>query len=392
MSLLSYQEARPWAKAIREAVITKKMPPWFADSQYGIFQNDARLTQAEIDTVKDWVNAGSPEGDPRTAPAPRSFVDQWSIGKPDLIVELPRELPVPATGKVEYVYVRIPLALPTDKWIERIEARPSQRAVVHHIDVYSFSPASSKYGKLEPGLPYTFPTNSGDLPQGADDGTGEAYGENEELIGGYIPGNSASDLAAGQARLLKRGSDLLLVVHYTPNGKATSDRSRVGFIFAKAPPSERVRRYFLENYRFRIPPNDPDFVVTSRVTLDADVTLLSLTPHMHFRGKSFEYRAVFPGGRSETLLKVSSYDFNWQLTYQLSNPLRLPRGTQIVCTAHYDNSLNNPHNPDPSRIVPWGEQTSDEMMTGILDLAVPGNSDMASIWRPANYSAKANLN
>jgi hypothetical protein len=388
MAFLTYKDVRPWAKAIREALLTKKMPPWFADPQYGQFRNDRRLPPAEIRTLTDWVDHGAPEGDRKSAPPPLSFVDGWSIGKPDLVVELPRELTIPATGKVEYQYVRVRVGLAEDKWIERIESRPGNPAVVHHIDVLAVGPGTSRFLQMQPGAPYEFPIKPGDLPKGEDDGTAEAYGVDEELIAGFLPGDSAHSLESGRARLLKAGADLVLMMHYTTNGKATTDRSRVGIIFAKEPPRQRARRYIIENFRFRIPPNDPNFKVTSRVFLDSDVILLSLTPHMHFRGKSFTYRAVYPNGRTETLLDVPRYNFNWQLTYELTRPLTLPKGTQIVCTAYYDNSRNNPFNPDPQREVPWGEQTSDEMMSAFIDVAFKTDIDPASIWRRPQYAGQ----
>ena len=302
LALLSYRDVRPWARAIREAVLTKKMPPWFADSRHGEFRNDPRLTQAEIRTLVTWVDGGSPEGDHKAARPPRLFGDHWSIGQPDLVVELPRDLPVPATGTVEYQYVRVSLGLTEDRWIESIEARPGNPAVVHHIDVLAVGPGQSRFLDMKPGLPYEFPTKREDLPQGNDDGTGEIFGGDDELIAGYLPGGTAQRLATGQARLLKAGADLVMMMHYTPNGKATTDRSRVGIVFAKTVPAQRARRYLLDNYRLRIPPKASDVEVTSRAFLDADVTLLSLTPHMHYRGKSFRYEALFPDGRKETRL------------------------------------------------------------------------------------------
>jgi len=388
MSLLTFPEVRPWAKAIRQAVLTRRMPPWFADPQYGAFRNEARLSGAEIATIERWVDTGSSEGRSEDAPPPLAFDDEWTIGKPDWIVQLPRELPVPASGKVEYVHVRVPLGLPDDHWVRAIEARPSHPEVVHHIDVLAFDPRTSKYGKLEPGRPYTDPFDPASLPRGDDDGTGEAYGDGAELMGGYIPGNNRSELGPGRARFLPRGSDLMLVIHFTPNGKATSERSRVAFLFSERPPTERVRRYLLENYRFAIPPNTADFVVHSLVTLRANARLLSLTPHMHLRGKSFRYEAVLPDGRRETLLVLPRYDFHWQLTYYLAEPRLLPKGTRIECTAHYDNSVNNPYNPDPDRTVRWGEQTWDEMMTGIVDIAVPAGEELAGVWEKPTYSSK----
>jgi hypothetical protein len=258
------------------------------------------------------------------------------------VVELPRELAVPATGTVEYQYVGVPLRLPQDRWIESIEARPGNHAVVHHIDVLAVGPGQSRFHDMKPGLPYEFPTKREDLPQGKDDGTGGVFGADEELIAGCLPGGTAQRLPPRHARLLKAGADLVLMMHYTPNGEPTTDKSRVGIVFAKSVPAQRARRYVIDNYRLRIPPKVPDIEVTARASLDADVALLSLTPHMHFRGKSFQYQAVFPDGRRETLLSVPRYDFRWQLTYELARPLPLAKGTQIVCVAHFDNSANDP--------------------------------------------------
>jgi hypothetical protein len=372
MPLLTYEQTRPWAKAIREVVAEKKMPPWFADPSYGHFENDRRLSPEEIKTVVDWVDGGAKPGDPKDAPRPLTFGNDWSNGKPDLVIEMPVDFPIPASGIVEYTWFVVPTRFTEDKWVQNIEVRPGDRSVVHHMIVLAREPRMrDKYLKnAKPGEPFVPP--KGQLPTGPDDGTGEfqlAPGGGVELIATYAPGSAPSVLRPGQARLIKAGSDLIFQMHYTASGKATVDRSRVGLTFAKEPPRERVVTTDISNLRFRIPPGVDNHQVFARVTLYQDTKLLALFPHMHLRGKSFEYRAIYPTGETEVLLRVPKYNFNWQLTYSLKLPKALPKGTRIECVAIYDNSPKNPANPDPSAEVHVGPQTWEEMLTGFMDLA-----------------------
>jgi hypothetical protein len=368
MPFLTYQQTRPWARAIREAVLLKKMPPWFAEPGGGPFSNDRTLTKEEVDTLVRWADAGEPEGDPKDSPPLRHWIDDWNIPKPDVVLEMPAPFPLPASGDVEYQYFVIPTELKEDKWVAMAELRPGSPAVVHHAVVYIREPGSSWLQGAKPGVPYVPP---GRTPR-------------ERLLNGsttsdillvYAPGNIPERWPQGSAKLIKAGSDLVFQMHYTPNGHALKDQTRVGLIFAPTVPDRRVLTLQLANDRFVIPPGHPDYRVAAWGTLPNDATLLSLFPHMHLRGKSFEYNLVEPGGKRRTLLRVSPYNFYWQLSYRLAQPFALPAGTKLECVAYFDNSPNNPNNPDPDEAVRFGPQSWEEMMIGFFDVAVDARTD-----------------
>jgi hypothetical protein len=386
MSLLTYQDARPWAKAIKAAVLVRKMPPWFADPKHGEFANDRRLSQDEIDTLTAWVDGGAKEGDLKDAPAPLTFAEGWTIGKPDAVVEMPTAVEVPASGTVDYTYMVVPTGFTEDKWIERVEVRPGAKSVVHHIVMLVRPPGVKYMVDAKPGIPYIppkqEPKHQEDTGKGAFQFTGAI-----EMIGVYVPGGLPYEVGPGQARFIPKGSDLIFQMHYTASGKVTGDQSRIGFVFSKEAPKERVVNTFVGNTNLHIPPGVADHAVMARVTLYEDTKLLSLFPHMHVRGKGFEYKATYPTGETETLLTVPRYDFNWQLTYYLKEPKVLPKGTVLECVARYDNSPNNPFNPDPKSDVYWGEQTWEEMLAGFVDLAMPAGKTMRDVAVPKRPQA-----
>ena len=376
MPLLTYQDARPWAKSIREAVLTRKMPPWFADPHYGKFVNDRSLSQAEIDTIVAWADGGAKEGDPKDAPAPRRFVEGWNIGQPDLVLEMPNAFEVPATGQVEYQYVVLPTNLTEDRWIQATEVRPANRAVMHHVIAFIREPGSKWMAEAQPGVAFVPPKGSrgGALSSG---------------LGSYVPGQVIAPAGVPRrATLLKAGSDIVFQLHYTPNGKATSDKTKIGIIFAKDAPATRLIGGNSASLRFAIPPGDPNYKIEASSTLQYDGDLISMMPHAHLRGKAFEYRIVRPDGETETVLSVPHYNFNWQLTYYLEKPIHLTKGTKIQVTAWYDNSPNNPFNPDANKEVHWGEQTWEEMMMGYFSVAVDAGQQIdGGRQRPAAASS-----
>jgi len=385
MSFLNYESTRPWAKAIKTAVLTKKMPPWFADPHYGKFSNDRSMGQADIDTLVAWADTGAQAGDAKDAPKPLDWVEGWRIGKPDLVISMPAAFSIPASGTVDYQYIVIPTGFTEDKYIQFAEARPGNPALVHHIIAFIREPGNPWLKDAQPGVPFVprerqrrAEANSDKKKQQDGDGGG-GFGD---FLAGYAPGTLPNVMKPGQARLIKAGSDIILQMHYTANGKAGTDISRVGIIFAKAKPTERVLTLAASNASFAIPPQDSNYQVDAKITLQDDSTLVDLLPHMHFRGKSFEYRITYPNGEKETLLNVPHYDFNWQLTYDLAQPKLMPAGTVIECTAHFDNSPNNPYNPDPTKEVHFGEQTWEEMMIGFFDVAVPMNKTAMDLMRP----------
>ncbi len=372
-SLLSYEQARPWAKAMKEAVRLKKMPPWFADPQYGKFSNDRSLSQKEIETIAAWAEAGAPRGDAKDMPAPVSFVEGWSIPKPDVVFEFPQAYQIPATGTIEYQKVVVPTGFTEDKWVQFAEARPDDRARVHHMIAFVREPGSKWLKDAKPGVFFVAPKPK------EDDADTSALPS--DFLVGYAPGQPPEILAPGQAKLIKAGSDLVLEIHYTTNGRASEDRSKFGLVFAKQPPKERVLTLSATNGKFRIPPGDANYKVDADFELGTTVKLLGLHPHMHGRGKDFEYRIVYPTGETETLLQVPRYDWHWQLWYTLAKPLVLPKGTKIECTAHFDNSPNNPDNADPTKEVSWGDQSWDEMMVGFFNLVFDANMPVKEIFR-----------
>ncbi len=384
MSFMTYSEVRPWAKAIKTAVLTKKMPPWFADPHFGKFSNDRSLSQHEIDTLIAWIDGGAKQGDPKDAPQPRHFADGWQIGKPDLVFQMPQAVDIPAAGVVDYTYVVIPTGFTEDKWVQFAEARPDARAAMHHIIAFVRPPGSRWLKDAKPGIPY-IPERWSSAPS-----AGKAKVENPatpakrpnlddqipgELLVGFAPGLPPTQCKPGEAKLIPAGSDIVLQLHYTPNGKATTDRSKIGLIFAKDPPQRRVMSMMAINVFLKIPAGAPNYEVHALATVPEDVSLVSLTPHMHLRGKDFLYTAVYPTGEKQVLLNVPHYDFNWQLSYDENQELLLPKGTRIECVAHYDNSPNNPANPDATKEVRWGDQTFEEMMVGFFDVSFDAKAD-----------------
>lgn len=337
MSLVKYEEARPWAKAIRTRVAARTMPPWGADPAHGVFKNDPRLSDKEIATILAWVDGGAPKGDDKDMPALPAMADGWTIGKPDAVFEMLEPFKIPATGTVEYQYLRIPVNNKEDKWIGAIEIKPEARANVHHVIAYTQPSGEpiSEAGVLGPGN-----------------------------IGGVTPNKPGVVFDPGVGRLLKANTDIILQMHYTTNGEAITDKTVVGVRYLNEAPAMVARGGSVIQPQFVIPAGAANHEVRGSRVLQADTILTSLTPHMHVRGKDMTYTATYPDGRSEVLLSVPKWDFNWQITYQLKEAKRLPKGTRIDVVAHFDNSANNKFNPDPTKDVRWGDQTWEEMMIG----------------------------
>jgi hypothetical protein len=352
MPLLTYEDAVAWSGMIQEVVTERRMPPWLADPKHGRFANDRSLSEPDRKTLLSWIEQGCPKGEAKDAPSPRTFPSGWTIGKPDVVVEMPESFTVPADGGsrgVRYKYFVASTAFEEDRWIQAAEVRPGAREVVHHIIIYVADKARMK-------------RNTG--AEGRVDGIGNG------MLAAYAPGDMPLLLQPGEAKKLPKGSVLVFQVHYTPDGVERTDRSSVGLIFAKEPPRSEVRTRGIAQQALFILPGAKNHEAQSTTTFRQDVDLLSFLPHMHLRGKDFLYEVVYPDGKRETLMSVPKYDFNWQSNYRLEKPLRLPAGTKIVCTAHFDNSADNPNNPNPKALVTWGDQTWEEMMIGFVDYAV----------------------
>jgi hypothetical protein len=369
-ALVTYPDTKPWAQQILDSIKNRKMPPWFADPCCGRFANDPSLSSQQLATIADWVKAGAPAGDEKAAPPAPHWTVGWNIVAPDLILKMPRAVKIPAEGDVEYTYEIVPTNFAEGKWVEMAELRPSARNHVHHAVVYVRPPDFGWLRAAPVGVPFTASTlHDPHLMH-------QAHSTTSDLLVVYAPGSSPESFPEGMAKFIPAHSDLVFQMHYTSNGRAASDRASVGLVFAKATPKQRVLTLQLANDHdtIPIPPNADNYRVEVSGSLPNEATLLSFFPHMHLRGKRFEYDLVHADGSRESLLRVN-YDFYWQLSYVLAKPRLLPAGTKLEAIAWYDNSKNNPHNPDPNGAVKWGDQTYNEMMVGFFDVAVPAEMD-----------------
>jgi len=357
MSLVTFEEARPWARAIRRMVVERRMPPWFADPHVGAFSNDPTLSDREVDLITRWVDDGAPQGDSADRPVTPSYVDDWRIGSPDLVLTVATPLAIPSTGILDYQYFDLPTGLTTDRWVQAVEIRPSDRRVLHHASVFIRTPDGSTVA--------AGPPNSGDACAAEVCGDVEGVPLGETLTITAV-GTPPDVYPAGTAKLLKAGSALRLQVHYTTVGEATTDRLSVGLIFAKSPPRVALKTTPLGRTNFTIPPQTSNYVLTANLTFQKDATLWSIGPHNHLRGRSWRFDLRDPDGSTRALLSVPRFDFHWQLVYRFGPPIAVSRGSRLSATAIYDNSNANPSNPDPAAEVRYGEQTKDEMMLAIV--------------------------
>jgi hypothetical protein len=395
MSLLTYADARPWARAITLRVAAREMPPWFADPAHGRFANERRLEPRDIDTLAAWADQGAPEGDPKDAPPPVTWpAGGWDIA-PDVVVNGP-QFPVPANGVVEWTYITVPSGVKTDTWVTSIEVRPTEPSVTHHIcvsivphapDVRFEAPEWEQRNRddrgIEPLKPkgYQRRKTLSRWVQAAKRNGNEAC---------YVPGTSALDLRPyGAAKLIPAGSDLVFTLHYTPNGKDVVDRPRVGFTVAREPPRRRYAMFVtngpMDAETFRIPANDPNWAAPPvESVFTADAAFVWASPHMHLRGKDMTYTLVFPDGRSQIVLRVPRFDYNWQLGYALAEPIPVPKGTRLRVEAHYDNSRGNRYNPDPDTPVYWGDQNWEEMLSPFFGITLDPQVDPNTVIKPVN--------
>jgi len=336
MSLRTFEDARPFARAIKDKVVSRQMPPWSADRTVGHFTNDPSLSPEQIDTIARWVDSGAAEGDARDLPAAPTFTDGWQLGEPDFVVELP-EVQVPARGRDIFTTPTVPLNLAEDRWIRAVEVRPSNRAVAHHAVFFA-------------------------------GGTGLLSGANvANVLAVWAVGTPPTTYPDGMGRWLRRGQAITSNLHYHPNGTATTDRTRIGFHFGKGDLKKEVVTGVGGNVTFEIPANTAGHELRGVYVADQDVTVISFFPHMHVRGTDMKMTATFPDGTQQVLLNVPRYDFNWQLFYYPTTPVSLPRGTRVDVVAHYDNTAANRSNPNPNKRVTFGETTADEMMFGTFE-------------------------
>ena len=388
MPFVTYQGTRPWAKAIKVAVASKKMPPWFADPRYGHFTNERRLSDADIATLSAWANNGAPEGDAKDKPAPVSFRDGWNI-RPDLILKLPKPFQIPAKGTIEYTYITVSAPFKEDTWVVAGEIRPTDRAHVHHV-VANVRPKGSKWmtqSQLD-SEPYApGPTRNEDLIKAA--GGNPAVLDNEFLVG-YVPGMEAQRFDIdNSAKLIPAGSDIVFELHYTTNGVASEDQTMVGLELASAPPKRRFMSVAAAQTNLTIAPGDPNAEAKATLRFGQPVDFVYMQPHMHLRGKDMKIDARYPTGEKETLLDVPRYDFNWQIVYYEKTPLHFPQGTTLELTAHWDNSLNNKWNPDPTATIHWGDQSWQEMLAAPMAVIIDRTVDPKTVVSQGNFGGGA---
>jgi hypothetical protein len=376
MSFMTYKDVRPWAKAIKTAVVTRQMPPWFADPNYGHFQNNPTLSDATIKTLIAWVDGGAAEGNAKDGPPPAQFVDGWGV-KPDMVIEMPKDVPLPATGTINYKNILVKVNFPEDRWVIAADLRPGNPQAVHHMRANVRPPGSDFMQNAEPGVAY----EQGDPAMGRQD-------EGIDLLGKFNPGLGAQDFRSFQsAKFVPKGSDIIFNMHYTASGKETTDRSRLALVFAKEPPKYR---FFVNEgpnaSNLAIPAGDPNAEVVSEMTAQVDTQLVYMQPHMHLRGKDYEVRLIYPDGKMETVLKTK-WDFNWQIGFDLVKPIPIPKGTRVIGIAHFDNSANNKWNPDPAKLIVWGPQNWDEMQNCFMGFLIdPNFKDVRNLFKRSGPS------
>jgi hypothetical protein len=424
MPLTSYKEVRPWSKAIREEVIERAMPPWFADPHASTlkFGNDRRLSQKEIDTIVAWVDAGAPKGDDKDLPPMPAYTPGWTFGEPDLVVEMPVDFEVPAEGELPMQNFYVPVPFTEERWVEKVELRPGNPAVVHHsIANVVRLPEGTKIvnGKAvrDGASPAALNSQSARETGGLSEGGAREVAQTQDSftrsgafkLVGQAPGKGFEKHHPGTAKRILPGMYFQFNMHYQPSGRAERDRSRLGLWFAKKPVTHEVltkgvtdtitiggkeltetrvvngREVRVRGKIPNIPPNADNWEITGEVAIKEAITLYAFAPHMHLRGKDIKYTLVWPDGRRQVLLDVPRFDFNWQLHYELAEPLKIPAGSKIIAVAHYDNSVKNRYNPAPDKEVYWSEQSWDEMFIPWFEYTVDSR-DLTRM--PAPQSAK----
>jgi hypothetical protein len=384
MSLLTYADVRPWIKAIRAKVVAREMPPWGADPRYGVFANNPSLTPEQIQTVARWVDAGAPKGNEAELPSQPSMATGWEHGVPDYVVEMPAPYRVPAEGELNNLYFWVPVPFQQDRFARLLEFRPGNRSVVHH-------------GTNHVGDPPRGSTvdRAGELVFA--DGSRENDSANEHrredgadltLLINYVPGRSALPVRAPHVGWrIPAGKYIRFNLHYQPSGRPESDQSRLGIWWSAESEVQELYKmkvgtalptaidqqqfYQVEGRRGSpresqwpsVPAFSENYTVMGVTPVVEAITLYGYAPHMHLRGKDMTWFITYPDGRTQTLLSIPKYDFNWQLFYELQQPLKIPAGSTITNLAHYDNSASNKYNPAPDRPVFWSEQSWDEMYT-----------------------------
>jgi hypothetical protein len=348
MSLVTFEETRPWAKSIREKVVNRTMPPFHATGAVGRYQHDPRLTDDEIATISKWVDSGAPKGNLKEMPKPRVWKNDWINGTPDVVVKVKQPYTIKPSQKDQYVFFVFDYTFPEDTWIKSVETRPGNLAAVHHANTHVVPP-----GFKAPAEGFI----AGDFDPGA---------RGTVMLAGWAPGVQPVNLAAGTGIKIPKGMRLGIQIHYAPSEQERVDETAIGVYFADGTINKHLKVLFGDRKDLAIQPNDPSYSLTSTKTFDTDAVIRFFHVHMHLRGKAYTFRFTFPDGRVENVFEVPNYDFNWQRVYLLTEPMRVPKGTKVDFIGTYDNSAKNKFNPDPTQTVKWGEKTTDEMMQGRL--------------------------
>ncbi len=372
MALVTYAQVRPWAKSIREVVKLNKMPPWpmdaaFSATAHGGFLNNPSLTADEKVAIDAWVEAGAPEGLKKETPKPIRWTEGWNTS-PDIVIGMSKPFAIRAKKTIDYQYVVIPSNFTFDRWVTQVEVRPSNHRTVHHAVVFVRPPGSTWLREAKSGDIYAPPAADREAVQ-------RARATQEDILAVYTPGSASAVFPPGMAKKIPAGSDLILQMHYTALDVDSTDQTEIGLVVAQERPKLQLITLQMGRDDFVIPPGEANHRVSVSGTLPGDALLVSLFPHMHRRGSAFEYAIVEPTGRVDTLLRVKPYDFAWQLTYWFRTPIPLTKGTRFRWIGWFDNSKNNPRNPDPTVEVHWGEQSWEEMMIGFFDVAINIDSD-----------------
>ncbi len=348
MSLVTFEEARPWAKSIREKVVNRTMPPFHATGAIGRYQHDPRLTEAEIATITKWVDGGVAKGNVKDLPPSRTWKNEWINGAPDVVVKVKQPYTIKPSQKDQYVFFVFDYVFPEDTWIKSVETRPGNLGAVHHANTHVVPPMFKA-----PAEGFI----AGDFDPGA---------RGTVMLAGWAPGVQPVNLAEGTSIKIPKGMRLGIQIHYAPSDKERTDQTSVGVYFSEGTINKQLKVLFGDRKDLEIKPNDPSYSLTSTKTFETDAVIRFFHVHMHLRGKAYTFRFTFPDGRVENVFEVPNYDFNWQRVYLLTEPMRVPKGTKVEFIGTYDNSPKNKFNPDPAQTVKWGEKTTDEMMQGRL--------------------------
>jgi len=390
-SVLAYKDVRPWARSIKDKVVSHEMPPWHADPHTGVWSNDRRLSTDQIQKIVAWVDHGAAEGNAADLPPAPSFPDGWTIGKPDVVLQIAEETTLDATGPDEYQYFDVPTNFTEDKYVQMAEARPGNRKIVHHIIAFTVPAGSPSLATMNQqqrniavnmslmGTPFyrdgLLIRMKADEPV-YNDATQvpdklRQFNQVDDFLTAYAPGSNYGVWNPGTVKKIPAGAILRFQIHYSKvAGTVEKDRSMIGLVFAKEPPKNELKTRAIANMFFEIPAQSDNHKVTAVWAPKTDVTLYALMPHMHYRGKAMEYNLTYPDGHSEVLLNVPNYSFSWQTAYKLQAPLHVPAGSKITVSGYFDNSAKNKFNPDPAQKVRYGEPTYAEMMMGFVDYVV----------------------